>query len=705
MSLVAFSTMAQVYDTGSNVGIGVVSPGFKLDVDGGLNLSTGNGISIGGNQVVSTAGSRNMFLGDGTGLNVTTGGDNAVIGFKAGELLDEGTFNTIIGFKAGQNMTTGLSNTVIGRFAGQNNTGNMNVLIGRESGRSTEGNENTFIGDRAGLSNITGASNTLIGKNADVSSGGLTNATAIGSGATVGASNTVVLGSGANVGIGTSTPGYRLDVTGDINFTGDLYENGVLFSGGGATGPTGPAGADGSNGSDGATGATGPAGPAGATGPLVAGTTSQTLRYDGSSWVSSSLLWNDGSDVGIGAIGTARLHVTCQDTTLSGGFKMSNWANNGQDWYWYMPSSDNFVLRDDAVDVLTIENGTGNVGIGTTSPTALLDVDGDSELNGNVNVDGDVQLGYSDAYKIGAYDGLWYNSGGNVGNVIGSSNPGHDLSINVGGADAHIFESSGNVGVGTTSPSRKLHVHAASGTSYMIISDAASVSSDDGLRMGMNGSGAAYIINDYNSSLNLGTNGTTHMRVTSVGDVDVDENMFVDKQVGIGTSTPSHKLHINADLDEDVVRFQANGATKFNISSDGGTNIGTSGEVAPVNGLYVNEELLVNTTTIATGYMVNVDGKIICEELKVQDSGSWPDYVFADEYELRSLEEVEAHITAKSHLPGVPDAATVKEEGIMIGEMQKLLMEKIEELTLYMIDADKRIKQLEQENNNLKVNK
>ena len=100
--------------------------------------------------------------------------------------------------------------------------------------------------------------------------------------------------------------------------------------------------------------------------------------------------------------------------------------------------------------------------------------------------------------------------------------------------------------------------------------------------------------------------------------------------------------------------------------------------------------------------MLSVNGDVICEELKVQDSGSWPDYVFEKDYDLKSLEEVESHIKEKKHLPGVPNAETVCEEGIEVGQMQKLLMEKVEELTLYMIDADKRIKALEAENAQLK---
>jgi hypothetical protein len=111
---------------------------------------------------------------------------------------------------------------------------------------------------------------------------------------------------------------------------------------------------------------------------------------------------------------------------------------------------------------------------------------------------------------------------------------------------------------------------------------------------------------------------------------------------------------------------------------------------------------LVGTTTAATGYMVSVNGKIMCEELKVQDSGSWPDYVFDKSYQLNSLHEVEKYIEENNHLPGIPNACTVEENGVEIGNMQKLLLQKIEELTLYMIDADKRIKALETENQALK---
>ena len=78
-------------------------------------------------------------------------------------------------------------------------------------------------------------------------------------------------------------------------------------------------------------------------------------------------------------------------------------------------------------------------------------------------------------------------------------------------------------------------------------------------------------------------------------------------------------------------------------------------------------------------------------------------FVFESGYELRTLEEVEEHIKEKGHLPEVPSEAEVVENGINLGEMDAKLLQKIEELTLYMIDMNKRMNQLEMENQELKA--
>jgi hypothetical protein len=85
---------------------------------------------------------------------------------------------------------------------------------------------------------------------------------------------------------------------------------------------------------------------------------------------------------------------------------------------------------------------------------------------------------------------------------------------------------------------------------------------------------------------------------------------------------------------------------------------------------------------------LEVNGKIRAQEIKVQ-SGPWPDYVFKKGYPLPKLADVEKHIREKGYLPEVPSAREVEKEGIALGANQAVLLKKIEELTLYMIEQDK----------------
>jgi hypothetical protein len=102
------------------------------------------------------------------------------------------------------------------------------------------------------------------------------------------------------------------------------------------------------------------------------------------------------------------------------------------------------------------------------------------------------------------------------------------------------------------------------------------------------------------------------------------------------------------------------------------------------------------------------DGKIKAKEVEVK-ANVWADYVFKKDYKLNSLEDVEKHITENGHLPNIPAAQEVLENGINVAEMTSKLLEKIEELTLYSIDQNKQIKyqaaqlkQLQDENKVLK---
>ncbi|CAM1361501.1 conserved hypothetical protein [Tenacibaculum sediminilitoris] len=108
-------------------------------------------------------------------------------------------------------------------------------------------------------------------------------------------------------------------------------------------------------------------------------------------------------------------------------------------------------------------------------------------------------------------------------------------------------------------------------------------------------------------------------------------------------------------------------------------------------------------TTDTKGFKLGVDGKIAATEVKVATYTNWPDYVFSKEYQLPTLQEVAQHIQEKGHLQNIPSAKEVKDNGgIELGEMNRKLLEKIEELTLYTIQQQKEIEELKKENRLLK---
>lgn len=109
-------------------------------------------------------------------------------------------------------------------------------------------------------------------------------------------------------------------------------------------------------------------------------------------------------------------------------------------------------------------------------------------------------------------------------------------------------------------------------------------------------------------------------------------------------------------------------------------------------------------------YNLFVKGGILTEEVRVNLQSAWADYVFDENYKLKSLEEVETFIKENGHLENVPSAKQVKEEGIELGEITKIQQEKIEELTLYLIELNKENKvlqkkllELEEKINNINI--
>lgn len=102
------------------------------------------------------------------------------------------------------------------------------------------------------------------------------------------------------------------------------------------------------------------------------------------------------------------------------------------------------------------------------------------------------------------------------------------------------------------------------------------------------------------------------------------------------------------------------------------------------------------------GYRLAVAGNVICEEVRVALQGDWPDYVFRPGYELMPLAELERYVRANGHLPRVPAAQEMEAGGMELGEMQRIMVEKIEELTLYTIQQQEELEELRRQNEELR---
>lgn len=221
----------------------------------------------------------------------------------------------------------------------------------------------------------------------------------------------------------------------------------------------------------------------------------------------------------------------------------------------------------------------------------------------------------------------------------------------------------------------------------------------------------------------LGTGSSTNTLVlrNSIGDTLL--RMRDDGRIGIGnnhsTSFYGRTLNIGGTgisfyngtdgafggavfpTDTTLVLWSNSGTNNYLVlqPSWGNTGIGT---FSPNAKLHLNGSMLIggNSARIASGYQLSVDGKIIAEEVRVLASTSWPDYVFSDDYKLMPLEELEKSIRQNRHLPGIPAAAIVEKEGVELGDMNKRLMEKVEELTLYIIELNKKLEKLKAKSNN-----
>jgi len=169
-------------------------------------------------EVINSQSQNSTFVGKNSGQS-STGSFNSFFGYQAGRDNTTGSYNNYFGFGAGSHNMTGQRNNFFGTNAGRDNTGSHNTYIGDFAGAFLSGDGNTFIGRSTGTSIFSGNYNTLLGHNAEINSGGLSYATAIGAESTVSTSNTVVLGRSNDKAIapGTMIIGDETSPRGDLN--------------------------------------------------------------------------------------------------------------------------------------------------------------------------------------------------------------------------------------------------------------------------------------------------------------------------------------------------------------------------------------------------------------------------------------------------------------------------------------------------------
>lgn len=187
-------------------------------------------------------------------------------------------------------------------------------------------------------------------------------------------------------------------------------------------------------------------------------------------------------------------------------------------------------------------------------------------------------------------------------------------------------------------------------------------------------------------------------------------NYFAGK-VGIGITTPKYTLHSvaynNTSLAASLLWGQYYGASiatgsispshyTLHVVSNANPD-GTSGTGGYKSLLLVRADGNVGIGTSTPQAKLAVNGDIFAKKIKVIQTG-WPDYVFKPGYQLPSLQDVGKYIKNHHHLPGIPSAAEVEKESLDLGDMNKRLLQKVEELTLYLIDQQKQINQLKQQN-------
>lgn len=335
-------------------------------------------------------------------------------------------------------------------------------------------------------------------------------------------------------------------------------------------------------------------------------------------------------------------------------------------------------------------------------------------------------------------------------NLIFYSDQTNDLTFNASKSSSSAFGNyifkNGKIGIGQSAPAATVDIHNTSlSENITSLSDVTTKSilklrphstNSTSFYFGQGNSGRAHIIQAANGA--------------GTGAYELSFNPF-GGNVGIGILAPTSALHVNGDIRsnkkfvlsgigaieslvdnhlnlwslKDII-FNASGSTTemMRIKADGKIGIGNANPSANltvrgsgnndtykhfvVEDQYGNEDLVIDglgrlkigyAATFPTGsnYLLSVDGKVLAEEVVVTLSENWPDYVFEKDYPLMPLTDLKTFLEQNKHLPDIPSADEINQDGQALGKMNMLLLKKVEELTLYVIQLEEKNQVLEED--------
>jgi hypothetical protein len=338
----------------------------------------------------------------------------------------------------------------------------------------------------------------------------------------------------------------------------------------------------------------------------------------------------------------------------------------------------------------------GNVGIGELSPGAKLHVANGDNSYGTIlaqATESPFQL-YSKTLTTQPVNvetfrlGLKYGSDENNGYISfyrGGGTAGGFLGFSTSGSERIRILGNGDVGIGTSAPGYKLDV-------------AGTIRATEGLYADQMAIDHPMATSDWNTIWHNGffdsTNGSNSPE---------EGNWFWGINIGHRSNQPNYRyggqLVIKNASDSPALFFRSRNEQGAGVWAKVLHNIGDQqikGGLV-VDGTIRAEEVKVEVITTS---QMNVDGNVVANAIKVAANGQTADFVFDNQYKLRDLNEVATYVAQNKHLPDVPSAADMEANGVDVAQMNKVLLQKVEELTLYLIAQQKEIELLKEKVNN-----